>query len=82
MRKIYDGLANDGVVNISVWLLNDEKTGPAASDLISLNMIVEIYGSKNYSYVEIVDMLNQAGFKRAERRFLPGPTELVIGHKV
>ena len=49
---------------------------------MGLNMIIETYGGRNYSYAEIVDMLNQAGFKRAERRFLPGPTELVIGHKV
>jgi 3-hydroxy-5-methyl-1-naphthoate 3-O-methyltransferase len=81
LKKIYNSLADDGVVIISEWLLNDEKTGPAASALMGLNMIVETYGGKNYSYAEIVDMLNQAGFKRAERRFLAGPAELVIGYK-
>jgi 3-hydroxy-5-methyl-1-naphthoate 3-O-methyltransferase len=82
LKKIYDGLANDGVVVISEWLLNDEKTGPAASALMGLNMIVETYGGKNYSYAEIVDMLNQAGFKRTEKRPLAGPAEIVIGYKV
>jgi hypothetical protein len=67
--------------NISEWLLNDERTGPAASALMGLNMLVESYGCKNYSYAEIVDMLDQAGFKRAERRFLAGPAELVIDTK-
>ncbi len=82
LKKINDSLTNDGVVIIGEWLLNDEKTGPAAAALMGLNMIVETYGGKNYSYSEIVDMLNQAGFKRAERRFLAGPAELVIGYKV
>jgi 3-hydroxy-5-methyl-1-naphthoate 3-O-methyltransferase len=81
LKKIYNSLADDGVVVISEWLLNDEKTGPAASALMGLNMIIETYGGKNYSYAEIVDMLNQAGFKRAERRSLAGPAELVIGYK-
>jgi hypothetical protein len=49
---------------------------------MGLNIIVETYGGKNYSYSEIADMLNQAGFKGAERRFLAGPAELVIGYKV
>jgi predicted O-methyltransferase YrrM len=82
LKKIYNSLANDGVVIISEWLLNDEKTGPAASALMGLNMIIETYGGKNYSYAEIVNMLNQAGFKRAERRSLAGPADLVIGYKV
>ncbi len=81
LKKIYNGLAKDGVVIISEWLLNDEKTGPAASALMGLNMIIETYGGKNYSYPEIVDMLKQAGFKRAERRFLAGPADIVIGYK-
>ena len=81
LKKIYNSLEDDGVVVISEWLLNDEKTGPAASALMGLNMIIETYGGKNYSYAEIVDMLNQAGFKRAERRSLAGPAELVIGYK-
>ena len=81
LKKIYNSLTNDGVVVISEWLLNDEKSGPAASALMGLNMIIETYGGKNYSYVEIADMLNQAGFKRAEKHSLAGPAELVIGHK-
>ena len=79
LKKIYNSLTNDGVVVISEWLLNDEKSGPAASALMGLNMIIETYGGKNYSYVEIADMLNQAGFKRAEKNSLAGPAELVIG---
>lgn len=81
MKNIYKSLANDGVIVISQWLLNDEKTGPASAALMGLNMIIETNGGKNYSYAEIVDMLNQAGFKRSERRALAGPAEIIIGYK-
>jgi predicted O-methyltransferase YrrM len=81
LKKIYNSLANDGVVIISDWLLNDDKTGPAASALMGLNMIIETYGGKNYSYAEIADMLKQAGFKITEKRPLAGPAEIVIGYK-
>ena len=81
MKNIYKSLAKDGVVVISQWLLNDEKTGPASAALMGLNMIIETHGGKNYSYAEIVGKLNQAGFKRSERRCLAGQAEIIIGHK-
>lgn len=40
---------------------------------MGLNMIIETHGGKNHSYAEIVDKLNQAGFKRSERRSLAEP---------
>lgn len=73
MKNIYKSLANDGVVVISEWLLNDEKTGPASAALMGLNMIIETHGGKNHSYAEIVGKRNQAGFKRSERRSLAEP---------
>jgi hypothetical protein len=83
LKKIYNGLANDdGVVVISEWLLNDDKTGPPASALMGLNMLIETYGGKNYSYAEIADMLKQASFKRTEKRPLAAPAEIIIGYKV
>jgi 3-hydroxy-5-methyl-1-naphthoate 3-O-methyltransferase len=81
LKKIYKSLANDGLVVISEWLLNDEKTRPAMAALMGLNMIIETHGGKNYSNAEIVGKLNQAGFKRSERRSLAGQAEIIIGYK-
>lgn len=81
MKNIYKSLSNDGVVVISEWLLNDEKTGPASAALMGLNMIIETYGGKNYSNAEIVGKLNQAGFKRSERRSLRNQQDIIIGYK-
>ena len=81
LKKICDSLNDDGVVLISEWLINDEKTGPPPSALMGLNMIVESYGGRNYSFAEISKMLKTAGFKRIEKRPLATPAELIVGYK-
>jgi hypothetical protein len=81
LKKIHESLPSGGAVLISEWLINDEMSGPAPSALMGLNMIVETFGGKNYSFDEISEMLKAAGFTRIERRPLAAPAELVIGYK-
>jgi hypothetical protein len=82
LRKIYDSLSSEnGVVIISEWLLNDERTGPIPSALMSLTMVVDMPEGRNYSYNEVSKMLVDVGFKNIERRPLAGPAEIVIGYK-
>jgi 3-hydroxy-5-methyl-1-naphthoate 3-O-methyltransferase len=82
LRKIYDSLPErNGVVLISEWLLNDTKTGPITSALMSLTMIVDQPVGRNYSFAEVSKMLTDVGFTNIERRPLAGPAEVVIGYK-
>jgi hypothetical protein len=85
LKKIYDSLVpnknNNSVILISEWLLNDEKTGPVPSAMMSLNMILEMNEGRNYSFSEISNMLSDVGFKNIEKRPLSGPAEIVIGYK-
>ena len=83
LKKIHDSLPNDrnSAIIISEWLLNDEKTGPVPSALMSLTMIVEQPQGRNYSFSEISKMLTDVGFTNIEKRPLAGPAEIVIGHK-
>jgi hypothetical protein len=88
-EKIYSALpcsdnvdgSDGGVIIISEWLLNDEKSGPVPSALMGLNMMVETSGGRNYSYSEVSEMLTEVGFKNIEKRSLAGPAEIVIGYK-
>jgi 3-hydroxy-5-methyl-1-naphthoate 3-O-methyltransferase len=86
-EKIYNALPNrdnvdgGGAIIISEWLLNDEKTGPVPSALMSLNMMVETSGGRNFSFAEISEMLTEVGFKNIEKKSLAGPAEIVIGYK-
>jgi 3-hydroxy-5-methyl-1-naphthoate 3-O-methyltransferase len=82
LRKIYHSLPEqNGVVLISEWLLNDEKTGPIPSAMLSLTMIVDQPVGRNYSFAEVSKMLTDVGFTYIERRPLAGPAEVVIGYK-
>jgi 3-hydroxy-5-methyl-1-naphthoate 3-O-methyltransferase len=81
LKKIYRSLNSGGAVLISEWLLDDEKTGPVFPALMSMNMIIETEGGKNYSFAEISKMLAAAGFSNIEKRTLIGPASIVIGYK-
>jgi hypothetical protein len=82
LRRIYDSLPDEnGVILISEWLLNDEKTGPVPPALTGLAMIVDMPEGRNYSYAEVSEMLTDIGFMNIEKRPLAGPAEVIIGHK-
>src|SRR5712691_3922158 len=82
LKKVYDSLPSEqGIIIISEWLLNDEKTGPVPSALMSLNMIVELERGRNYSFAELSKILTDVGFNNIEKRPLAGPAEIVIGYK-
>ena len=83
ITKVYDCLPEDGngVILISEWLLNDEKTGPVSSALMSLTMIIDQPEGRNYSFQEVSRMLTDVGFTNIEKRPLVGPADLVIGYK-
>ena len=82
LKKIHDSLSNEnGVIIISEWLLNDEKTGHISSALMGLTMVIENSKGRGYSYSEISQMLTEAGFKNIEKRPLIEPAEIVIGYK-
>jgi len=63
-RKCYEALPKGGAVVISELLVNDDKTGPApAAALMSLNMLVETVGGRNYTPAEYSAWLNEVDFR-------------------
>jgi len=82
LKKVHDSLPSEnGMIIISEWLLNDEKTGPVPSALMGLTMIIENNRGRSYSYDEVSQMLKEAGFKDIEKRRLVEPAEIIIGYK-
>jgi 3-hydroxy-5-methyl-1-naphthoate 3-O-methyltransferase len=61
LRKCYDALPSGGGIVISELLVNDEKTGPPAAALMSLNMLIETEG-RNYTPAEYSSWLEDTGF--------------------
>jgi 2-polyprenyl-3-methyl-5-hydroxy-6-metoxy-1,4-benzoquinol methylase len=83
LRKCFAALPPGGAVVISELLVNDEKTGPASAALMSLNMLIETVGGRNYTPREYRAWLNDAGFHdiRVVWFEAAGANGAVIGYK-
>jgi 3-hydroxy-5-methyl-1-naphthoate 3-O-methyltransferase len=84
LRKAHDALPVGGIVIISELLVNDEKSGPPAAALMSLNMLVETEGGRNYTPSEYRSWLTAAGFGKVDVRWFDaaGANGAVIGYKI
>src|SRR6266571_931720 len=83
LRKCYEALAPGGAVVISELLVNDEKTGPPPAALMSLNMLVETLGGRNYTPSEYRAWLEDTGFRDVKVIWFEsaGANGAVIGYK-
>ena len=62
LAKCFQALPSGGAVLISELLVNDEKTGPPPAALMSLNMLIETQGGRNYTAAEYNTWLRETGF--------------------
>ncbi|HEY1339232.1 MAG TPA: methyltransferase [Bryobacteraceae bacterium] len=83
LRRSFEALPSGGAVVISELLVTDEKTGPAPAALMSLNMLIETEGGRNYTPAEYSAWLADAGFRQVETVWFDAPAAsgAVIGRK-
>ncbi|MFD5554630.1 methyltransferase [Streptomyces sp. NPDC127068] len=84
LAKCFDALPSGGTVLISELLVNDDRTGPRAAALMSVNMLLETVGGQNYSSAEYVGWLLDCGFTDVRVRPLvdaAGANGVVTGRK-
>lgn len=83
LRKCYQALPSGGAVIISELLVNDAKSGPAPAALMSLNMLIETEGGRNYSPAEYSAWLDALGFRDIRTAWFEaaGANGAVIGYK-
>jgi hypothetical protein len=83
LRKCYQALPSGGAVIISELLVNDEKSGPAPAALMSLNMLIETKGGRNYTPAEYTAWLDAEGFRDIRTVWFEaaGANGAVIGYK-
>ncbi|MGB9606788.1 MAG: methyltransferase, partial [Bryobacteraceae bacterium] len=82
LRKSYAALRAAGRVAIQDFILEPDKTAPRHAALFALNMLVNTRGGSSYSEPEYRAWLEEAGFRQVQRLYLPGPTGLMIGHRL
>jgi hypothetical protein len=82
LHKSFDTLPSGGTIILSELLVDDDKTGPPAAALMSLNMLIETEG-RNHTAAEYTTWLADAGFvePRTIRFDAPGANGAVVAHK-
>ena len=81
LKKTFNALKSGGTIAIGEWLVNDERTEPLAGLIFAVNMLVHSEQGDTFSFNEIKNWLEAAGFKNAHTVEAPGPSPLVLATK-
>ncbi|UNO43285.1 acetylserotonin O-methyltransferase [Streptomyces sp. MST-110588] len=73
LGKCYAALPPGGELVISELMVDDDLTGPATAALMSLNMLVETEGGRNYTAAQYADWLTDAGFTHTRKVPMEAP---------
>lgn len=81
LNKVHNKMEENGLIIISEFLLNENKTGPLFSVLFNLNMLKQTENGRAYRFSEIKSWLEDAGFKGVEKKPLIGPHTVITAYK-
>jgi len=81
LRKIFRALKSGGTIAIAEWLVNDDRTKPLPSLMFAVQMLVNTEKGDTFSFNEIKNWLEEAGFKKVRKLKAPGPSPLVLATK-
>lgn len=82
LGKCFAALPSGGTLILREAMMNDDKTGPLAAALMSLQMLNATEG-RNYSWAEYTEWMEQAGFREIRRVELKtvGGSGLLVGRR-
>ena len=81
LKKVFDKLEENGIVIITEFLLDEDKTSPLFPALFTLNMLKQTKDGRAYTFSEIESWLKDVGFKNIEKQDLVGPHTAIIAYK-
>jgi len=82
LRKIYDSLQADGRVLTLEFVPNDDRISPPGEAMFSLIMLTSTPNGDAYTFAELKQMFQNAGFSQSEHHpLLPSPQHLIISSK-
>ncbi len=81
LRKIFRALKSSGTIAIAEWLVNDDRTKPLPSLMFAVQMLVNTEKGDTFSFNEIKNWLEEAGFKKVRKLDAPGPSPLILATK-
>lgn len=81
LRKTFQAVAPGGTVAIAEFLVNKDRTGPLFGLIFAMNMLVQTSNGDTYSFEEIRNWLEEAGFENARTVDAPGPSPLILASR-
>jgi SAM-dependent methyltransferase len=81
LKKTFRALKSGGTIAIAEWLVNDERTEPLPSLMFSVQMLVNTERGDTFSFNEIKEWLEDAGFEKVRKLEAPGPSPLILATK-
>ena len=80
-RKAFEALNPDGRLVVLDYIMNDDRTSPAAGAYFSLNMLVGTREGDTFTESEVRSWMEEAGFKKISKSRTQFGTDLLIGLK-
>ena len=81
LEKTFRALKSGGTIAIAEWLVNDDRTKPLPSLMFCVQMLVNTEKGDTFSFNEIKNWLEDAGFKKVRKLEAPGPSPLILATK-
>lgn len=81
LGRVYDALEPGGRVVIRDFLVDEEGIEPVDAALFALTMLVSTRDGRCYSFAQIKQWLNDAGFGEVEKQEFDGPVRLITARR-
>ncbi len=81
IRKTFEALAPGGTIVIGEFLVNADRRGPLSGLIFGVNMLVNTEKGNTYSFEEIREWLEMAGFGNVGTVQAPAPSPLIFANK-
>jgi hypothetical protein len=81
LSKTFDSLESGGTIAIQEFLVDHDRRGPLSGLFFAVNMLVNTECGDTYSFEEITEWLQAAGFADARTLEAPGPSPLILASK-
>ncbi len=81
VKRVYEALAPGGTIIIKDFILENDRTGPAFALIFALHMLVHTPAGNTYTFDEIKDWTDNAGFVNGRAASLTPQTRLWVAEK-
>lgn len=79
--KTFNALASGGTIAIAEFLVDADRSGPLNGLIFAINMLVNTEDGNTYSFEEISEWLEDAGFTNPRALPVQGPSPLILATK-